>query len=125
MYALEELKEGIQKQTDDVWGQIQSMDHSCQEWKFANQLNNDVCSSTRANAFGAFHRWTLVQPLLKLWMATDTQVHRTTYATAQYEGIYEELMTHFEIKDTIDVSHKYEYTTKHCAFKYCKIMQIL
>lgn len=31
------------------------------------------------------------------------QVHRTTYATAHYEGIYEELMAHFEVKDSIEV----------------------
>jgi len=32
------------------------------------------------------------------------QVHRTTYASAAFEGVYEELMAHFEIKDSIEVS---------------------
>lgn len=74
MFALEELKEGIQKQTDEVWGRINGLSSTCLDWKFANQLNNDVCSSARTNAFGMFYRWSLFQPLLKIWMATDSQV---------------------------------------------------
>jgi len=74
MFALEELKEGIQKQTDEVWGRINGLSGQCLDWKFANQLNSDVCSSARTNAYGMFYRWALFQPLLKIWMATDSQV---------------------------------------------------
>jgi hypothetical protein len=35
------------------------------------------------------------------------QVHRTTYATAHYEGVYEQLMAHFEVKDSIEVRHTF------------------
>lgn len=131
MYALEELKEGIQKQTEEVRDRIAGLTTACQDWKFANQLNNDICSSARSHAYRSFYRWALIQPPLRIWMATDSQVelatyafleasmtlnapcmfssmiieqiHRTTYATAQFEGVYEELMAHFEVKDSIEV----------------------
>lgn len=133
MFALEELKEGITKQTEEVWSKVTSLQSTCQDWKFSNQLNSDVCTNARTHAFGTFYRWALIQPLLRTWMATDSQVaaartcstfcrsstyslsrlshavydarqiHRTTYATAQYEGVYEELMAHFEVKDCIEV----------------------
>lgn len=74
MFALEELKEGIQKQTEEVRGRIAGLTTACQDWKFANQLNNDICNAARSHAFGSFNRWALIQPLLRIWMATDSQV---------------------------------------------------
>ena len=74
MVALDDLKQGIRTQTEEVWGKTSALQNTCQDWRFANQLNSDVCSSTRSHAFGAFYRWSLIQPLLKIWMATDSQV---------------------------------------------------
>jgi hypothetical protein len=74
MFALEELKEGITKQTEEVWTKVTALQATCQEWKFSNQLNSDVCTNARTHAFGTFYRWALIQPLLRTWMATDSQV---------------------------------------------------
>lgn len=82
MFALEELKEGITSQTQEVWNRITSLQASCQDWRFAHQLNSDVCSNARTLAFGSFYRWALVQPLLKIWMATDSQVTAVAKADA-------------------------------------------
>jgi hypothetical protein len=78
MFALEELKEGISNQTEEVWGRINALHASCLDWRFAHQLNSDVCSNARTHAFGCFYRWALVQPLLRIWMATDSQVRLLT-----------------------------------------------
>lgn len=86
MYALEELKGGIAKQTDEVWDRITALQASCQDWRFAHQLNSDVCSNARTHAYGTFYRWALVQPLLRIWMATDSQV-RTHQCTAVLIGL--------------------------------------
>jgi hypothetical protein len=74
MFALEELKEGIQKQTDEVWSKIDSLEQTSEQWKFSHNLNEAVCASVRSNAFAAFQRWSLVQPCLRTWMACDSQV---------------------------------------------------
>lgn len=74
MFALEELKEGISAQTEEVWKKVTMLQSSCQDWRFAHQLNNDVCNNARTHAYGAFYRWALVQPLIRIWMATDSQV---------------------------------------------------
>lgn len=48
-------------------------------------------------------RWLLFQPVLKIWLASDSHTHDAIYAAASFEGIYEELCAHLEAKGGLEI----------------------
>lgn len=48
-------------------------------------------------------RWLLFQPVLKVWLASDSHTHDAIYAAANFEGIYEELCAHLEAKGGLEI----------------------
>ncbi|KAJ1440879.1 hypothetical protein B484DRAFT_415357, partial [Ochromonadaceae sp. CCMP2298] len=102
MESLQQLRDGIRQQTQEVLLKTQAMDAAAGSLQFANQLSDDVCSAAREAAFAASRRCAVALPPLRLWMASDQQVCSTLYAAAAYEGARAELMAHFRLRQTLE-----------------------
>lgn len=99
MEALNGLKQDIESKNDEVQKKIERLNEACLQWKFANQLCGDVCTTSRNFSYDAYRRWLMIQPVLQVSLGLDSRISNSIYASAQLEGYTEELLAHFEVKE--------------------------
>ncbi len=103
MNSLEDLKLKIQGHTDQVLSNIFRINESSSEWEFANKLSTRICDITKQSAYLAYERWILLWPVIQLWLSSDSRVLSGIYSVAHLEGLSSEIMTHMEMKNSLQV----------------------
>ena len=118
MNSLEDLKFKIQGHTDQVLSNILRINESSSEWEFANKLSTRICDISKQSAYLAYERWILLWPVIQLWLSSDSRVLSGIYSVAHLEGLSSEIMTHMEMKNSLQVRHKYlQFHAYFCPFE--------
>ena len=108
MTTVDDTKENLQLQKLEVTNNIKQINNATLEYEFNNRLTRRICEAARTYNYETYRRWLLYYPILQLFMSNENKVHNNIYHSAAVEGLRTELLSHAEIRTTLEV--KYSFT---------------